>query len=149
MLVWEGAGGEGGGGGEGGLGGEGGESSWVELARLQVEWSHESRSRRIVMLRSLRLDLKLRRGGRALHGDTGAVEVVHVGPRAVHLDVVLLVLTILVIELLFAVLPLLPLLPLSLPSFLRPLPLHPPILEPDFDLSEKHLKKLKIEEIRK
>ena len=53
VLVWEGAGGEGGGGGEGGLGGEGGESSWVDFARLQVEWAHESRSRRIVMLRSL------------------------------------------------------------------------------------------------
>ena len=139
LVVWEGAGGEGGG--EGGLGGEGGEGGWVDLA-WQVEWV-ESRSWRIVMLRSLRLDLKLRRGGGgALHVDdrAGAVEVVHVGPRAVHLDVLFLILTFLIIKLLFPLLPVLSILSLSFPSFLRSLPLHPAILEPDFHLAEKHLK---------
>ena len=94
-----------------------------------------------MMLRSLRLDLKLRRGGGALHVDnrTGAVEVVHVGPRAVHLDVVLLILTILLIKLLLPILPLLSLLPLSLSSFLRPLPFHTTVLEPNFHLQKKTL----------
>ena len=103
------------------------------------------------MIRSLRLDLKLWRGGGggALHVDnrTGAVEVVHVGPRAVHLDVVLLILTILLIKLLLPLLPLLSLLPLSLPSFLRPLPFHTTVLEPNFHLQKKkHLTILKIKD---